>query len=173
MNFVAAWQKHYTVILFCFTVKVTSHRAFSLKDTSLMMSINFNLKIKDCVLSSQKTLYIVTTGLQSFVVIENTFTPFSVVSKLVVNVSLQQKQDVSNVRLTAFVWSEKSRNTSAFKCRRQGERISTRHAFLKCLKCAEAREKLTFLMRYEILIVVLSLFFSTVTSAFQLFTCKL
>ena len=68
-----------------------------------MMSINFNLKIKDCVLSSQKTLYIVTTGLQSFVVIENTFTPFSVVSKLVVNVSLQQKQDVSNVRLTAFV----------------------------------------------------------------------
>jgi len=43
--------------------------------------------------------------------------------------------------------SKAYRNTSAFKCRRQGERISTRHAFLKCLKCAEAREKLTFFMR--------------------------
>ena len=43
--------------------------------------------------------------------------------------------------------SKAYRNTSAFKCRRQGERISTRHAFLKCLKCAEAKEKLTFLMR--------------------------
>ena len=30
-----------------------------------------------------------------------------------------------------------------------GERISTRHAFLQCLKCVEAREKLTFLMRCE------------------------
>ena len=43
--------------------------------------------------------------------------------------------------------SKAYRNTSAFKCRRQGERISTRHVFLKYLKCAEAREKLTFHMR--------------------------
>jgi len=43
--------------------------------------------------------------------------------------------------------SKAYRNISAFKCRRQGETISTLHAFLKCLKCAEAREKLTFLMR--------------------------
>ena len=45
--------------------------------------------------------------------------------------------------------SKAYRKTSAFKCRRQGERIPKRHAFLECLKCAEAREKLTFLLRYK------------------------
>ena len=43
--------------------------------------------------------------------------------------------------------SKAYRKRRAFYCHRSGERIPTSSAFLKCLKCAKAREKLTFLMR--------------------------
>jgi len=43
--------------------------------------------------------------------------------------------------------SKAYRKRRAFYCHRSRERIPTSSAFLKCLKCAKAREKLTFLMR--------------------------